>query len=141
MGDAVDVNLARTRRMYSLWNEGGVDALAEHVVAADVVYHDIPELPDTGVFRGVDAVAARMSELVDMGGTLRFDVLSLEGRGDHVLAAVLINSKFPRTGEPVTTPVYQVVRYQADRVCELRAYLDADQARREYERLTPPPAD
>ena len=131
----MEANLALTRRAYELWNEGGVEAMVEHLIAPDIVFHPSPEFPDASVFRGAEAVAARLRELIELLGDFQTKVRSLEGRGDWVLAAFEVSVVGAASGAPVTTPVFHLLRYGGSRVREIWIYLDADQARREYERL------
>jgi hypothetical protein len=84
--DTVEANLALTRRLYDLWNGKGVEAMVAHMWAPDVVFHEAPELPDADVFWGAAAVAARMEELIEVGGHFQVKLRSIEGRGDCVLA-------------------------------------------------------
>ena len=63
---------------------------------------------------------------------------SLEGRGDYVLSSVEVSVTGPTSGAAVTTPVFQLMRYEEGRLQELRDFLDEDQARSEYERLSAP---
>ena len=44
----------------------------------------------------------------------------------------------PSSGAAVNTPFFQLMRYRDGRLEELRDFLDGDQARAEYERLSPP---
>lgn len=140
MGDVVEANLALTRRGYELWNTGGVQAMFDHVYAPDVVYHEISELPDGGVFRGAAAVAARLGELVEALSHFQMDVRSLEGRGEYVLAAVDVSVEGAGSGAAMTGAFFHVFRCRGSRIREIRAFLDADQARREYERLATAPS-
>jgi ketosteroid isomerase-like protein len=68
----IEANLALARRVYELWNTGGVEAF-EQVWALDVVYHEAPEFPDTGVLRGAEAFAAHCRELVGRGWPLQVE--------------------------------------------------------------------
>lgn len=138
VSDLVDANLSLARRAYELWNTGGVDASLEHVWAPDVVLYEAPEFPDAGVFRGAEAFAAHSRDLIEALGHFQWKVRSLEGRGAYVLAALEATVEGASSGAAVTTPVFQVARYERGRLLELRAYLDGDQARREYERFSAP---
>jgi hypothetical protein len=135
VGDVVEANLALTRRGYELWNTGGVQAMIDDVYAPDVVYHDLPEFPDAGVFCGIAAVATRLGELVEAMGVVQMDLRSLEGRGEYVLAAIEVSAEGVSSGAAMTTPLFHVFRGRGSRFSEVRAYLNEDQARREYERL------
>jgi ketosteroid isomerase-like protein len=134
VSDTVSANLALARRGYEVWNTGGVEASVEQIWAPDVV--QAPEFPDSGVFRGAEAFAARCRKLIEGAGHFQWKVLSVEGRGDYVLSALEVSIEDPSSGAAASTPVFYVSRYGGGRLVELRAYLDGDQARREYERFS-----
>ena len=56
-GAMSEENVEIVRRGYEAWNEGGSE-LAKEFWAEDIEYHDPPNLPDSRVVRGRDAVAA-----------------------------------------------------------------------------------
>ena len=99
-------------------------------------FHEAPELPDTDVFRGTDALAAHLRRLIEVAGDYQFEVQSLEGRSEFVLAALEVSIEGQRSGVGATTPVFQVMRWNGKRVVELHSYFDAAQARHEYEQLS-----
>jgi ketosteroid isomerase-like protein len=133
--ETVDANLAITRRWYEEWNSEGLPGF-ERVWAPDIVLYEAPEFPETGVFRGAEALANHVRELLEGGGHFKMVPRSLEGRGDYVLSAVEVSVEGPSSGAAVTTPIFQLMRYRGGRLQELRDFLDGDQARDEYERLT-----
>ena len=135
--DAVEANLALARRVYELWNTGGVEAF-EQIWAPDIVFYETPEFPDTGVFRGAEAFAAHCRELMQQVGHFQWTVQSLEGRGDYVLSTLEVSVAGTSSGAAVTTPFFHVARYADDRLFEMRSYLDGDQARVDYERFSLP---
>ena len=135
MSTTVEANLALVRRTYELWNLGGPDPLVEQIWPADVVFHESPEMPDTGVFRGVEAVVDRMRDLVDLAGHFQFNLHSIEGRGDYVLASCEINVEGAISGLRKRMRIFHVLRCRGGHVREFRAHFDAKRARREYERL------
>jgi ketosteroid isomerase-like protein len=136
MSKTVQANLALVRRTYELWNTGGPERLVEHIWPPDVVFYETPEMPDTGVFRGVEAVAGRMHELVEAGGHFQMDLCSLEGRGDYVLAACEMSVEAPISGLHLKKCIFHVHRCGGGLVREFRAHFDPHRARREYEQLT-----
>jgi hypothetical protein len=135
MAPSVHANLGLVRRTYELWNRGGPDQLVEEIWPPDVVFHESPEMPDTGVFRGVDAVAGRMRELVEAAGHFQMNLCAIEGRGDYVLATCEIIGEAPISGLRLKRRMYHVLRCGGGLVREFRAHFDAKRARREYERL------
>jgi ketosteroid isomerase-like protein len=131
----VESNLATTRRWYEEWNSEGLPGFGRFW-APDIVLHEASEFPETGVFRGAEAVARHVRELLADGGHFQIVPVSLEGRGEYVLSAVEVSVEGPTSGAAVTTPFHQVMRYRDCLLVELRDYLDAEQARAEYERLS-----
>jgi ketosteroid isomerase-like protein len=135
MSDAAEANLALVRRTYALWNIGGPEPLVRHIWRPDVVFYETPEMPDTGVYRGVEAVAGRMYELVETAGHFQLSLCSLEGCGDFVLASCEMRAKGAISGLRLTKRIFHVLRCGGGRVREFRAHFDPHRARREYERL------
>jgi ketosteroid isomerase-like protein len=133
--NTVDANLALVRQTYELWNSGGPDPLVEHIWPPDVVFYETPEMPDTGVYRGVEAVAGRMHELIETAGHFQMSVRSLEGCGDYVLAACEMRAKGMLSGLRLTRCIFHVLRCGGGRVREFRAHFDPHRARRDFERL------
>src|SRR5436190_24370111 len=110
MAHSPQANLALVRRTYELWNRGGPEPLVEHVWSSDIVFHESPEMPDTDVFRGVEAVAARMRELVDLAGHFQINLRSIEGRGDYVLAALDMSVEGAISGLRQRKRIFHVLR-------------------------------
>jgi ketosteroid isomerase-like protein len=136
VSEAVQTNAELARRAYALWNASGLEAFVEQVLAPDIVFYDIPEVPDTGIFRGAEEFVTRMRAIVEPLSRMQFDVRSLEERGDHVLAGVEMSFQGSSSGVALAGPQFHVWRVADGRMHELRVYLDGDQARKEYERLS-----
>jgi ketosteroid isomerase-like protein len=136
VSEAVQTNLELARQSYALWNASGVDAVLERFWAPDIVFYDLPEAPDTGVFRGAEEVAARLRAVLESWDHLpQFEVRSLEGWGDYTLATVELRVEGQGSGVALGVPQFHVARWADGQTSELRIYLDGDQARQEYERL------
>jgi ketosteroid isomerase-like protein len=139
MGDQVEANLAFTQWQYELWNSDGIRAMFDHVYTPDVVYHEVQDLPGAGVFSGAAAYRARLEEVVGAFAHFQMHLRAVEGRGEYVLAAVEVRGQGAGSGAPATGPLFHVFQFSRGRISEVRAYVDAEQARREYERLTSVP--
>ena len=139
MSGAEEANVAVARSVYELWNAGGLEAVVEQFFAPDIVAHSPPEFPDAGVYHGAEAVVARLRGIFEAVGPYHLTVRSLEGRGDWVLASLEIRIEGAGSGAVAAAPYFQLARYAEDRVREVRGFFDADEARREYERLAGPP--
>jgi ketosteroid isomerase-like protein len=131
----VDANLALVRRKYELWNLGGARPLVEHIWQQDVVFHETPEMPDAGVYRGVDEVVGRMDALVEAAGHFQITVSALEGCGDYVLASCHLSATGRFSGLRTRHRLFHVLRCGGGRVREFRAHFDPQRARRDYELL------
>jgi ketosteroid isomerase-like protein len=135
VSETVDANLARTRLWYEEWNSEGLPGF-QRVWAPGIVLHEAAEFPETGIFRGAEALADHVRDLLQDGGHFQMVSRSLEGRGDYVFSVVGVSVKGPHSGAAVTTPFFQVMRYREGRLEELWDFLDEDRARSEYERLS-----
>jgi ketosteroid isomerase-like protein len=135
LGMDVEANLATTRRWYEEWNREGLPGF-QRVWAPDIVLYEAPEFPETGVFRGADALESHVRELLEDGGHFKMEPRQLEGRGEWVLSLVEISVEGPSSGAAVTTPFFQLMRYRDGRLIELHDFMEGDQARSEYERLS-----
>ena len=60
-------NVEIVRRYYAAWNAGGLDA-ARAFWSDDFEWHDAPEMPDSSVYRGVEAAAAHSRSPHPLGG-------------------------------------------------------------------------
>ena len=137
MSETVQTNLELARQANALLNASGVDAALERFGAPDIVFYDLPEAPDTGIFRGAEEVGARLRTVTESWDhSPLFEVGSLEGCGDYVLAAVELRVEGRGSGVALAVPQFHVARWADGQLSELRIYSDGDQARREYERLS-----
>jgi hypothetical protein len=66
----------------------------------------------------------------------QFEVRSLEGCGDYTLAAVELRVEGQDSGVALAVPQFHVARWANGQMTEIRIYVDGDQARREYGRLS-----
>jgi ketosteroid isomerase-like protein len=135
--ETVQTNLELARQVNALWNASGVDAVLERFWAPDGVFYDLPEAPDTGIFRGAEEVAARLRTVMESWDhSPLFEVRSLEGCGNYTLATVELRVEGQGSGVALAVPQFHVSRWADGQTSELRIYSDGDQARREYERLS-----
>jgi hypothetical protein len=81
-----------------------------------------------------------LHDLVAALGHFQMHVRSIEGRGNHVMAAIELSIEGTGSGAAMTGAFFHVVRCSGSQIREVRTYQDAAQARREYERLTATPS-
>ena len=60
-------NVEVVRRYYSAWNAGGIEA-ARAFWSDEVEWHDAPKMPDSGVYRGAESIAAHFRDLSEVLG-------------------------------------------------------------------------
>ena len=135
-------NAELARRAYELWNAGGVVAQVEHVWAPDVVFHDFPEVPDTGTFRGARAVAARLRDHMEAIGEYTIELRAIQARGEYVLATIEVIGQGAASTIVVSDTFQHILRFEGHRVKEIRVYMGNQTGQDEFLRLTEtaPPA-
>jgi ketosteroid isomerase-like protein len=115
-------NVEMVRRYYATWNRAGLHG-AKRLWTEDFEWHDAPEMPDSGVFRGVNAVLAHFDDLGDVMGRMRVEVLGLEAAGNDVIAALRVHIDGVTSGLPFDGPIFEVVSLEAGKVSRIRLFL------------------
>lgn len=120
----VSGNAARLRVALDAWNEGGLRALSDGWWADDIVWHDMPDLPDPVLAKGRASVEARVEEMVAAIGHWHFDVQSIEESGDLTLAELRLVGQGSLSGAAFTGHVHQIQRWRAGRVTEVLTFAE-----------------
>jgi ketosteroid isomerase-like protein len=115
------------RHTFDVFNERGLDGAVESFWHPDVVYHEAPDFPGAGTFRGRAAVLARFAEYVDLLGTTRADVERVDVRGDRVAWTVRFTGRSSE-GVPNSHVWGYVGQIAGGLMTECRAYYNADDA-------------
>jgi ketosteroid isomerase-like protein len=123
-------NVEWVRAAHRAWNEGGPAALAETFWHPEIVWHEPPETPGAGVYRGRQEVLRYFEQFMDVMGKLRIEEEDVIAADDSLAVAVVrLVGTAPSSGVPVELPVTHVYRLDTDhRAVEVRAYLDPQQA-------------
>lgn len=118
--------LELVRTAYQAWNEAGLGGL-EPALSEAVELHDPGQMPDSGVWRGRDAVLERLDEVAGAVGGGRVEFERFIELGDEVLVAMRWQLD---SGEGRTElgRVYHLVRVTGERISRMRVYLDETQA-------------
>jgi hypothetical protein len=111
------------RRYYAAWNAGGLDA-ARAFWSDDFEWHDAPEMPDGGVYRGAEAAAAHFRDLNEVLGTMEVHVDRAVPVGDEVFVRLHVHLDAPRGGLPLDGPIFETVRIEEGKVSRIRLFLD-----------------
>ena len=121
-------NVEVVRRYYAAWNAGGLDA-ARAFWSDDFEWHDAPEMPDGGVYRGADAAAAHFEDLSEVLGTMEVQVDRALPAGDEVFVVLRVHVDAQRGGLPLDGPIFETVRIGEGKVSRIRLFLDEQAAR------------
>jgi ketosteroid isomerase-like protein len=104
--------------------DGAVAFMAPEVVAVDAA-----EMPDTGIFRGRDKLAARLAGFLEMFDELELRDLCIDEVGDRALVRLNVHARAGMTGVPVEMVIVHLLLVEDGLVTEMRVYFDEDEAR------------
>ena len=116
------------RRYYAAWNAGGLEA-ARAFWSEDFEWHDAPEMPDGGVYRGPEAAAAHFRDLGEVLGAMEVDLDRALSAGNEVFVMLRVHLDAPLGGLPLDGPIFETVRIDGGKVVRIRLFLDERAAR------------
>jgi ketosteroid isomerase-like protein len=120
-------NVEIVRDYYEAWNHAGLEgALA--FWTRDFEWHDAPEMPDRGIYRGVDSVLAHFADLEGVMGRMHVQVLELEPAGTEVVATLRVHIDGVSSGLPIEGPIFEVITLDQGKVACIRLFLTASDA-------------
>ncbi len=121
-------NVEVAQRGYELVSRGDIDAWLQDL-AEDVELHELPEIPDSAVYRGHEAVrtwAARVLELVQ---SWRWTPEEILYEGDDVLVVRVRIEFVGRGGEvPIEQIIFHVLRYRDGKASVMQGFLSRREA-------------
>jgi ketosteroid isomerase-like protein len=125
----MQTNLERVHGAMAAWNEGGLRALSDNWWAEDILWHDMPDLPDPQVTRGRAAAEKRVEEMVAVLGHWRFVVKAVEEPApDTTLAELELVGEGAASGAGFAGTVHQVCRWRDGLTAEVVTFADRDSA-------------
>jgi ketosteroid isomerase-like protein len=80
MGEPADV-IRRGFEVVNVQDEDSMVALCDPAIE----FNDVPEIPDSGVYRGHEGIRAWLRKVREISDDLTFQILELEEKGDAVL--------------------------------------------------------
>jgi hypothetical protein len=113
--------------MARAWNEGRFDAWAE-CFSQGCVMHTDPEWPEAGAVEGRPAIERFARDFADQWDVSTLEVGEIEQRGEAWLVETRWVLKGRSSGAETDLPFVSVVRFEDDRISELRLLRDRDQA-------------
>jgi ketosteroid isomerase-like protein len=120
-------NVDIVRRYYAAWNAGGLDA-ARAFWRDDFEWHDAPGMPDSGVYRGAEAVAAHFRDLNEVLGTMEVHLDRVLPAGDEVFVLLRVHLDAPRGELALEGPIFETVRIEKGKISRIRLFLDEQAA-------------
>ncbi len=120
-----DVELIR--RYYRAWNGGGLDAVRAFW-SDDFQWHDAPGMPDGGVYRGSDAVAAHFRDLEEILGDMKVHIDGIVPAGDEVFVRLRVHLGAPRGGLLLDGPIFETVSIKHGKLSRIRLFLEEREA-------------
>ena len=120
-------NVELVRRAYEAWNEGGSE-LAKEFWAEDLEFHDPPNLPDPRVVRGRDAVAAYLTDQVNVVGDMKVTLVDVRTRGEAVVLRMELTLHGAESGVDVPGEISQVVEVADGRLQRIRLFMTWEEA-------------
>lgn len=119
-------NAARLRTALDDWNRGGLRALSDGWFADEILWHDLPDLPDAVTATGRAAVEARVREMVAAVGHWHFDLKRVEERGDMTISELELIGQGVQSGAGFIGHVHQIQRWRGARIVEVLTFAERE---------------
>jgi ketosteroid isomerase-like protein len=120
-------NVEIVRVGYELLNSGDLDGVLQ-LCAPDFEFHDLPELPGSGVFIGHDAFRTWYAQLLDAFEGLRFEPQEFIDAGDRVVVPNHATGRGKGSGADVEMNFSSVWTMSAGKFAKHIAYSDHAEA-------------
>jgi len=122
-------NVEVMRAAVERFNRGGEDdALLQEFYAPEAVYHSREDEPDTGTYRGRDAIRGLMHMWRNMFDEFSFDVDEYIDAGDNVVLLGWVSVRAAGGSAAIREPYNWVARLDGGRVFEVHEYRTKDEA-------------
>ena len=115
------------RRAAEAWYEDGPDSI-KRFWAKDGEWHDPPDLPDSRVVRGRDAVTAYLTDQARVVGQLKFTIVDVRATGETVVLRVELTLHGPESGIDVPGEMAQVIEVADGRIQRVSSFFTWDEA-------------
>jgi ketosteroid isomerase-like protein len=114
-------------RTYAAFNRRDLDEVLQ-VFDPDVEVHDPPEMPDSTVHYGREAVMRDWQRTFDSFDEFSIEIEDCRDLGDELLLMLRYRGRGRESGVTVDAPVAHVVTTRNGRLLKLRQFLDRQQA-------------
>ena len=120
-------NVELIRRADRAWNEVGPESIKQFW-AEDGEWHDPPNLPDSRVVRGRDAIASYLTEQARVVGGMKTTLVDVRASGETVVIRVELTLHGPESGIDVPGEMGQVIEVVDGRIQSLRLFFTWEEA-------------
>ena len=120
-------NVEVVRRTNKAWNEVGPESLKQFY-AEDAEWHDPPNLPDSRVVRGRDAIAAYLTDQASVVGEMTNTIVDVRARGETVVLRIELTVHGPESGIEVPGEMGQVIEVADGRIQRSRLFFTWEEA-------------
>jgi ketosteroid isomerase-like protein len=124
-------NVEAMKEGIARFNRGGEDdAVLDGLYDADAVFHSRQDEPDTGVYRGREAIRGMMRMWRDTLGSYRFDIDEYIDAGDTLILPGWITVRVRGSTSDIREPYAWVARMRDGKVLEIHEYRSREEALR-----------
>jgi ketosteroid isomerase-like protein len=119
---------AQLREAFRRAGRGEIDTLV--ALCCDDVEWTEQLLPDQRVYHGHEGVRQWFRDVLQVFAPGAIDLVGFEESGDRGVTEVVVSATGLESGVSVRTTVFHVIRFRDDRIAEITALSDRDEARR-----------
>jgi ketosteroid isomerase-like protein len=119
---------ARAEFIFGVWNDEGMEAMAERFWDDEVVWEEARQFPDAGVRRGRAACVRRMRERFAEVGEVKIEVIGAEQIGDLILTETIVRGQGTASGVPTEMREFYLAEVRDGRTLRFWEFLDRDEA-------------
>ena len=118
----------RAEFIFGVWNDDGMEAMAERFWDEDVVWVEAERFPDAGIHRGRRACVRRMSERFVEVGEVKVEVVDAQRIGDLILTELIVRGEGRVSGVPTEMRNFLLSEVRDGRAVRFLEFLDRDEA-------------
>src|SRR5436305_15329559 len=113
---AENVDLAR--RTIEHFNQTG--QILESAYHPDLEYHVASDLPDSGVYHGIEAYRTFVKQFVDVFEEFHLEIEEIFDKGEYVVVSAILRGRVRGTGAEITMPESYVTKMRDGKGVEVR---------------------
>jgi uncharacterized protein len=121
-------NVEIVREAVERFNRGDGDSVFDDLYAAEAVWHSREDEPDTGVYRGREAIKGMADMWSDTFEAIRFDIEGYIDAGEFVVAFGSVSVRSRESDAEVREPYAWATKVRGGMVVEVREYRNEREA-------------